>query len=275
MSIFFLAVVLGLIQALTEFLPISSSGHLLLARAALDFDVVDGLTFDVAVHVGTLAAIVIYFRREIAEVVRGFLRTFTAPDLRGDVEQRLAWYVIAACVPAGLVGAFFETQIEIYFRHPAVVVFTLVAGGLLFLAAERWCRPQKAFDKITLGGALLVGLLQTLALIPGVSRSGITIVAGMMVGLRREEAARFSFVMASPLMAGAGLKKGLDLVGQPVGQGEMVALAVGILTSALAGWLVIRFLIGFLRGHSLAVFAYYRFLLAAAVAAYLLMSVPR
>lgn len=270
MTVVYLAIILGLIQALTEFLPISSSGHLLLARAALDFDVVDGLTFDVAVHVGTLAAIVLYFRREIGEVIRGFLRTFTARDLSGDVEQRLAWYVIAACIPAGLVGALFENQIEIYFRHPGVVVFTLAAGGVLFLAVERWCRPQSAFEQTTFRGAIWIGLLQTLALIPGVSRSGITIAGGMMVGLRREEAARFSFVMASPLLAGAGLKKGLDLVGQPMGRPEVIALVVGVLTSALAGWLVIRFLIGFLRRHSLAVFAYYRFLLAAAVAAYIL-----
>jgi len=273
-SIVYLAIILGLIQALTEFLPISSSGHLLLARAALDFDVVDGLTFDVAVHVGTLAAIVVYFRREIGEVTRGFLRTFVRPNLRDDVEQRLAWYVIAACIPAGLAGALFETQIEIYFRHPGVVVFTLAAGAVLFLAVERWCRPHKTFDEITLRGALFIGLLQTLALIPGVSRSGITIAGGMIVRLRREEAARFSFVMASPLLAGAGLKKGLDLVGQPMGQPEIVALVVGVLTSGLAGWLVIRFLIGFLRRHGLYVFAYYRFVLAAAVAAYLLITAP-
>ena len=263
-----LAIILGIIQALTEFLPVSSSGHLLLARAMLDFDVVDGLTFDVAVHVGTLAAIVVYFYHDIADVIRGFLRSFTKRDM-SDPQQRMAWYVIAACIPAGIVGFFFESAIETWFRHPGVVVFTLTLGALLFFAVEKWSKPALDAEKMTLGSAVFIGTLQTLALIPGVSRSGITISAGMMRGYRREEAARFSFVMAAPLLAGAGAKKGLDLVGQPLGDGELWLLAAGIVTSALAGWLVIRFLISFLRKHRLNGFAWYRLALAAAVAAYL------
>jgi len=268
--IILLAVVLGIIQALTEFLPISSSGHLLLARAAMDFDMVDGLTFDVAVHVGTLAAIVLYFHRDIAAVIRGFVHSITKRDPK-DLEQRLAWDVIIACIPAGIVGYFFETQIENWFRHPAVVVVTLTLGALLFFAVEKWTKPTLTAEKMTLGSALFMGTMQTLALIPGVSRSGITICSGMMRGYRREEAARFSFVMASPLLAGAGLKKGLDMVGQPLPDGELTLLFVGLATSAIAGWLVIRFLIAFLRKYRLNGFAWYRLALAAAVAVYLWM----
>jgi undecaprenyl-diphosphatase len=269
MPIVTLAVILGLVQAVTEFLPISSSAHLILARAALDFDVVDGLTFDVAVHIGTLLAIVVYFWGDLRWLARGFLSSVARRD-NGDPAQRLAWYVVAACVPAGVVGLFFEQAIELYFRHASVIVVTLVAGALLFLWVERRFRHEGEMQALTLRRAVSIGAAQTLALIPGVSRSGITIVVGMMCGLRREQAARFSFLMASPLMLGAGLKKGLDLVGQPLVPGELTALIVGIVTSALSGWLVIRFLLRFLRTRSLDVFAYYRIALAVAVAAFLI-----
>lgn len=271
MPIVLLAIVLGIIQAVTEFLPISSSAHLILARAALDFDVVDGLTFDVAVHVGTLLAIVVYFWGDLRALARGFLGSVSG---RGgdDPAGRLAWYVIAACVPAGLVGVFFEQAIELYFRHAAVIVVTLIAGALLFLWVERRFRHDGEMHTLTLRRAVAIGAAQTLALIPGVSRSGITISVGMMCGLRRDQAARFSFLMASPLMLGAGLKKSLDLFGQPLMPGELTALFVGVATSAVAGWVVIRFLLNFLRHRGLDVFAYYRIALAVAVAAFLLLN---
>lgn len=270
MPIVLLAVILGIIQAVTEFLPISSSAHLILARAALDFDVVDGLTFDVAVHIGTLLAIVVYFWGDLRSLARGFLLSFSRGNGNDDPAGRLSWYVIAACIPAGLVGVFFETAIELYFRHASVIVVTLVAGALLFLWVEKRFRHDGDMHALTLWQAVAVGAAQTLALIPGVSRSGITISVGMMCGLRRDQAARFSFLMASPLMLGAGLKKSLDLVGQPLMPGELTALLVGIATSAIAGWLVIRFLLNFLRRHGLHMFAYYRLVLAVVVLAFLL-----
>lgn len=269
MPVFVLAIILGLIQAATEFLPISSSAHLLLARAVLDFDVVDGLTFDVALHVGTLIAIVIYFREDLLALLRGFLASIQGRGA-GNPMSRLAWFALAACVPAGLVGYFYEAAIEVYFRHPSVTVVTLLLGAFLFLWVERRFNHGGDMRALTLGRAVAIGASQTLALIPGVSRSGITICTGMMCGLRRDEAARFSFLMASPLMLGAGIKKSLDLMGTPLLPGELTALIVGVATSAIAGWVVVRFLLSFLRRHGLQVFAYYRIVLALAVLAFML-----
>ena len=140
--IYLLAIILGLIQALTEFLPVSSSGHLILARGVLDFGFVDGLTFDVGLHVGTLLAVLIYFRSDIAGLIRGFFSTFKGLDFSGNSDQRLAWYIIAARFPAAVVGFLLEEQIEYYVRNPMVIVFTLVIGGLLFLLAERTTKQK-------------------------------------------------------------------------------------------------------------------------------------
>jgi undecaprenyl-diphosphatase len=262
--------ILGLIQALTEFLPISSSAHLILARAWLDFDIVDGLTFDVALHVGTLIAIVVYFHKDIAMLTRGLVHSITRRDLAGDSEQRLAWYVAAACVPAAIAGLFLESAIETYVRNPSVIVVTLILGGLLFIVVEKLAVHKRDLTQLTFTGAMVVGLMQTLALIPGVSRSGITIAMGMTQKLQRAEAARFSFLMSAPLLLGAGLKKGIDLAGYQLVPGEEKVLLIGTVTAAVAGWVVIRFLLRFLREHGLQVFAYYRFLLAAVVVVYLM-----
>jgi undecaprenyl-diphosphatase len=265
------SVILGLVQAVTEFLPISSSAHLILARAVLDFGVVDGLTFDVALHMGTLAAIVLYFWGDLRSLARGFLVSIAKRSGDADPASRLSWYVLAACIPAGLVGFTYETAIETYFRHPAVIVVTLILGAFLFLWVEKRFKHDGAMQSLTLGRAVAIGLAQTLSLVPGVSRSGITIVTGMMCGLRRDESARFSFLMTSPLLLGAGVKKSLDLFGsgEPITSVEIVALVVGVLTSAIAGWFVIRFLLNFLRSRGLQVFAYYRIVLAMVVLAFL------
>jgi undecaprenyl-diphosphatase len=272
MPVAILAFILGLIQALTEFLPVSSSAHLILARTWLDFEVADGLTFDVALHLGTLVAIVVYFWGDLVALTRGFVNTIVRRGGVPDPMGRMAWYVIAACVPGAVVGYKYETAIETYFRHPAVIVVTLIAGAILFFWAERRFRHDAPMQTLTLGRALAIGCAQTLALIPGVSRSGITIVTGMMCGLRRDEAARFSFLLATPITFGACLKKSIDLFnsGVPIPHDERVALIVGVLTSGIGGWLVIRFLLNFLRRHGLQVFAWYRIVLAIAVAAFLL-----
>jgi len=263
-----LALILGLVQALTEFLPVSSSAHLILARTWLDFQIADGLTFDVALHLGTLAAIVIYFWRDLVALARGLVNsTMRRPDPMG----RMAWYLIAACIPAAVTGYKYETAIETYFRHPAVIVVTLIVGALFFFWVEKRFRHDAPMERLTFGRALLVGCAQTLALVPGISRSGSTIVAGMMCGLRRDEAARFSFLLATPVTFGACLKKGIDLFtsGVPIPHDEKVALVVGIVTSGIGGWLVIRFLLNFLRSHSLNAFAWYRIALAIVVAVFL------
>lgn len=259
------AFILGIVQAVTEFLPISSSAHLILARRALGFEAVDGLTFDVALHIGTLLAVVVYFWGDLRWLARGFLGSLARRNGPADPAARLAWYVVAACIPAGLVGFFFEKPIEDYFRHPGVIVVTLLLGAFLFLWVERRFKSEGEMPSLSLKQAVAIGAAQSLALIPGVSRSGITIVVGMMCGLRRDQAARFSFLMASPLMLAAGLKKSFDLFGEPISSTEMTALIVGVATSAVAGWLVIRFLLNFLRRRGLEWFAYYRIALAVVV----------
>jgi undecaprenyl-diphosphatase len=202
--VYLLSVILGLIQALTEFLPISSSAHLLLARAAMDFEVIDGLTFDVGLHVGTLLAIFIYFRQDIAGLISGFIASIKKPDLTNDANQRLVWFILAASIPAALVGLFLESAIESYFRNPSVVVVTLFLGGVLFLVAERVTKQERDITTLSLRGSVLIGVAQALALIPGVSRSGITIVAGLTQRLKRAEAARFSFLLGAPARGGLG-----------------------------------------------------------------------
>jgi len=267
--VYLLAVILGLIQALTEFLPVSSSAHLILARGVLDFGFADGLTFDVGLHVGTLLAVLVYFRRDISGLIRGFLSTFRGVDFAGNADQRLAWYIVFASVPAAIFGFFFESQIEAYFRNPNVIVFTLVIGGVLFLVAERLTRHVNEMSSLSLKGAVLVGIAQATALIPGVSRSGITIITGMSQGLKRAEAARFSFLLGTPALAGAGFKKGLDMAGQQFAGTDYAVLAIGLVTAALSGWLVIKLLLQFLRNHRLDVFAYYRFAIAGAIAVWI------
>lgn len=264
------AFILGMIQALTEFLPVSSSAHLILARTWLDFRVADGLTFDVALHLGTLIAILIYFWRDIVMLVRGFINSIAR---RPDPMARMTWYLLAACVPAAAVGYKYEDAIELYFRHPGVIVVTLIVGAIVFFWAEKRFTHDAPMESLTLGRALAIGCAQTLALVPGVSRSGSTIVGGMMCGLRRDEAARFSFLLAAPITFGACLKKSMDLFGSgaPIPHDEKVALVVGILTSGIGGWLVIRFLLNFLRRHGLQTFAWYRVALAIVVAVFLVL----
>jgi len=273
MPVVILALILGLVQAITEFLPISSSAHLILARQVLDFHVVDGLTFDVALHIGTLIATVVYFWRDLRALAAGFLRSMARRGKPGDPMGRLAWYVLAACIPAAIVGYQFEHAIEIYFRHPGVIVVTLIVGALVFFWVEKRFVRDGEMHTLTLGKALTIGLAQTLALIPGVSRSGSTIVAGMMCGLRRDQAARFSFLLATPITFGAALKKSMDLLtsGEPISADERTALIVGIVASGIGGWLVIRFLLAFLRRHSLASFAWYRIALAITVLVFMVL----
>jgi undecaprenyl-diphosphatase len=214
-----------------------------------------------------LLAAVVYFWGDLRWLARGFIGSLAQKSGPADPAARLAWYVVAACVPAGLAGYFFEGPIEVYFRHPGVIVVTLLLGAFLFLWVERRFQSQGEMQSLSLKQAVAIGAAQALALIPGVSRSGITIVVGMMCGLRRDQAARFSFLMASPLMLAAGAKKSLDLLGEPITSTEMTALIVGVVTSTVAGWLVIRFLLSFLRRRGLEWFAYYRIALAIVVLA--------
>jgi len=259
------AIVLGAIQGLTEFLPISSSGHLILGHEFLGYDPAGTLLFDVALHLGTLVALVVYFWSDLVRIVRSFFRR---DDPAG---RRLGWLIFLAMIPAATAGAMFETFFE-GVRNPWVVVGTLSGVGLLFLAVERLRRQSgKPLAALGFGGAAGIGLAQALALIPGVSRSGITIVAGMLGGLNRAEAARFTFLLSIPTVAGAAALTLFANKAAPLAEGELSRMIIGIATSAVVGYVVVRFLMRFLGNHSLNVFAYYRLGVAALTAALLIL----
>jgi undecaprenyl-diphosphatase len=262
---FLRAIILGIVQALTEFLPISSSAHLLFLRQWIGFDAVDGLAFDVAMHVGTLVALIAYFQRDIQELWKGFKASFSVPRAEWTVDNRLPWYILAATVPAMIIGAAMEGALIDLLRTPAVAVITLILGGVLFLVFERMSEKSKTMSELTLMGCVLVGFAQAVALIPGVSRSGITILAGMSLKLKREEAAKFAFLLGGPIMVMAGASDGLRVMETGLGARQLLILLVGMATAAMVGWFVIKYILKFLRSHSLDVFAYYRFALAAAV----------
>ena len=265
------AVFLGVVQGLTEFLPVSSSGHLLLAQYFLGLDPATfGLSFDAAIHLGTLLAVVSFFRRDLLRLSRAFLDSLPRPDLADDY-QRLAYLVLAATVPAAIIGFLFEGFFETAVRSPWVVVFNLVLVGVLFLVGEGVGSRSRPADKLRFSEAIGIGFAQAAALVPGVSRSGATITLGLFLGLRREEAARFSFLMSVPIIAGAGGLAAADVAGAGgLGPHQALLFGVGFASSAVVGYLAIRFLLGYLVHHSIRVFAYYRFALAAVVAALLL-----
>jgi undecaprenyl-diphosphatase len=266
------AVFLGVVQGLTEFLPVSSSGHLLLSQYFLGMDQERfGLSFDAAIHTGTVLAVVSFFRVDLLSMARALVSSLPRPDF-SDAEVRMAYLILVATTPAALLGFLLEDFFATEVRSPWVVVFNLAFVGVLFLVAEAVGRKTESASKLGPAGALGVGLAQAAALVPGVSRSGATITCGLFLGLRREEAARFSFLMSVPVTAAAA---GLSLA-QSAGEGldrhEAAMFLAGSVSSAVVGYLAIRFLLRFLANHTLRVFAYYRFALAAVVAAVLLSS---
>ncbi len=269
----FQAIVLGVVQGLTEFLPVSSSGHLLLGQYFLGLDQDRfGLPFDVALHLGTLIAVVAFFWRDLLRMARAFARSL-APggrDLMGDPDQRLAYLVLASTVPAALIGYSLEGFFESVVRSPWVVVFNLVLVGALFIVAETVGSRSRPAEKLGFAGAIGIGLAQAAALVPGVSRSGATITLGLFLGLRREEAARFSFLMSVPIIAGAGSLQLAEVVAEGMRAGDALLFVAGFVSSAVVGYLAIKFFLRFVARYSLRAFAYYRFALAAVVAALLL-----
>lgn len=260
--IYLYTILLGIVQGITEFLPISSSGHLVILRGFIELNLSDGLAFDVALHLGSFVALFIYFFKEIRlMVVAFFYNIFRGRSVSG-VEQNMVWYLIVATIPAVIVGYFFEDIIEMYLRSVTVVVVTLIVGAILFLLAEKFTKRQADLWQIKWWQALLVGIMQVTALIPGVSRAGITIITGMSMKLKRVSAAKFSFLMAIPVILGAGIKKSIDVFSVGLKADELTIFAIGFLVSLIVSYLAVRWLIRFLQKNSLHVFAYYRIALA-------------
>lgn len=256
------AVFLGFVQGMTEFIPISSSGHLVLAPRALGWSD-PGLAFDVAVHLGTLLALLVYFRVEWIRIIRGFFASFASRPSAWTFDMKLSWMLVLASIPAGLAGALLGDAIEENLRTPAWVAVFLLAGAAMMVAAEALGRRSRDFSRLRARDAGVMGLAQVLALAPGVSRSGATISAGMYDGLNREAAAKFAFLMSGPVIAGAGIWQGLQLVrdGFPKTTGPAV-FAAGFAASAVTGFFAIKLLLGYLRRGTLIPFVIYRLVLA-------------
>lgn len=262
----FEAAVLGAVQGLAEFLPISSSGHLILVRWLFGgSESAESLVFDTALHLGTLVALLAYFWREWLELARAVLAGLANPAARADPRWRLAWLLAIGSVPAGVVGLLFESAIERLVRHPAIVASLLIVFGLLLLTADRLGRHRRGLQDVRLPDALVVGVAQAIALLPGVSRSGITMTAALFLGLERAAAARFSFLLSSPIVLAAGLYELRKLVGPGIAPGQGPAFLVGAVTSAVVGFLAIGFLLRYLQRNSVASFVWYRLLAGAGV----------
>lgn len=262
------AIVLGIVQGLTEFLPISSSGHLIILPALFGWDdpFIDSLAFSVMLHVATLAALLIYFARDWARLIPAGLAALRDRSFRGDPDRRLAWLLAATTVPAVIVGVALNDLIETAFREPRLVAMTLVAGAIVLWLADRTGSKRRSIDEMGFGTAIAIGAAQALALVPGVSRSGITISAGLFAGLNREAAARFAFLMATPITAGAGIWEARKILAGEAGVDlPLVPLIAGMVAALVAGLLAIAVLLRYLRSHGLGVFVAYRVLLAAVV----------
>ena len=264
------AIFLGVVQGLTEFLPVSSSGHLLLAQYFLGVDQERfGLAFDASIHTGTVLAVIWFFRRDLLRMSRAFLSSLRGLDL-AESDQRMVYLVLAATVPAGVVGFLFEDFFATVVRSPWIVVGNLVCVGTLFIVAEAVGRKNQRASKMTFLGALGIGLAQMVALVPGVSRSGATITMGLFLGLRREEAARFSFLMSVPITSAAAALSLAEVLNEGIDAHEAWLFLAGSVSSAVVGYLAIRLLLNYLARHTLRLFAYYRFVLAAIVTVALL-----
>jgi undecaprenyl-diphosphatase len=246
------AIILGIIQGITEFLPISSTAHLILFPWFFNWDgLVDTLTFNIALHAGTLIALIFCFWRDWIELIMK--------------KQRLFGFIVLASIPAGVSGFFLNDIVEKSLREPLLICAMLIAVGLLMLIAEK-AKKHKNIEKISLRDAVIIGIAQAFAIIPGVSRSGITISAGLFRGLERDAAARFSFLLSTPIIAGATLlhfKEALDYSTHY----DFKLFFIGIVTSFITGYFAVKFLLSFLKRHPLNIFVYYRFILSAIIIA--------
>ena len=250
-------VFLSLIQGITEFLPISSSGHLILPKGLLGWPE-QGLAFDVAVHVGTLAAVVIYFRKDVIDIFLAWIQHIVKRQTSDN--SRIAWYIIVATIPAAVVGLLFDNIIETHLRSTLVIALTTIIFGLLLAWADR---GKDSFGQdlatMTLKIALIIGCFQALALIPGTSRSGITITAALLLGFSRDASARFSFLLSIPIILLSGGYKGLQLLGSPAVNWHDIFWGVAL--SAISAFLCIHFFLKFINQIGMMPFVIYRLLL--------------
>jgi undecaprenyl-diphosphatase len=268
------AIILGIVQGLTEFIPISSSAHLVIIPWLFRWDD-PGLTFDVALHMGTLAALLLFFWSDWVRLIRAGVASIIERQIGDDTDRRLAWFLVIGTIPAGLSGWLAESKIEELFHQPdtphapsAMIAMAIIIAllGIALFIVERVAKHLRGLNQVSLKDAVIIGLSQGLSIFPGVSRSGSTITAGLAIGLQRETAARFSFLLSMPIILAAGLKSIFDIRGELASgamvQSDLLVFIVGFVTAAVTGYLCIKLLLRFLQKHSTDVFVCYRWLLA-------------
>ena len=254
------AMIIGLVQGLTEFLPVSSSAHLIFAQQALGVTDV-GLAFDVLLHLGTLIAVVAYFFTDIINMIKGFLSSLLdlkegkfIPEMKKDPYKKLAWLTILATIPVGVVGVLFNDAIEAMFTGLTIPAFLLLITGCLLYVSQRMGSGRIDVRNVGLKEALIMGCGQALAILPGLSRSGTTIAAGLFAGLDKEFAAKFSFILSIPAILGAAVFQLKDLT---AGNVDLLACFAGFVVAIISGYFAISFLLKIIREKSLDIFAYY------------------
>jgi undecaprenyl-diphosphatase len=261
------AIILGIVQGLTEFLPISSSGHLVILPYFLNWNLPakEMFVFDVLVQLGTLVAVIFYFWKDLTAIIAGFFKQLFADTPFATHEARMGWLLIVATIPAGLAGIFLQGLVERSFSSPLVTGIALLITAVLMILAENISLKVGDTQDITFFDALIMGLIQSLALFPGISRSGATISGGMMRHLKREAAGKFSFLMSIPIMLAAGGLSSYQMVTEVPDLGSFLPImAIGFLTALVVGYAAIRWLLRFLVNHSLIYFSIYCALLGGA-----------
>ena len=263
------AIILGIVQGLTEFLPISSSGHLLLVPWLFNWHfLLDNpdlnKTFDVALHLGTFVAVLVYFWREVGTLIAAWVRSIGRRSL-ADPMAKLAWLLIVSTIPAALVGVLLESFIEDRLGKPWIIAVAMILfAGVMYLI-DHIAKLDRGLDGLTWFDALLIGIAQALALLPGVSRSGITMMTGLLLRLDRESAARYSFLMSIPVIGGAAAYKALEVARNGLPAGTTTPFLVGMLSAALSGLVAIWFVLAYLKRHNFNLFVLYRIVVGVAV----------
>ncbi|MCG8488653.1 MAG: undecaprenyl-diphosphate phosphatase [Chromatiales bacterium] len=260
-------IILAAVQGLTEFLPISSSAHLILAPKVAGY-ADQGLAFDVAVHVGTLAAVIGYFRHQVVSITRGFFRSWVNPAARTQ-ESRLGWMIVIATIPVGLFGLLMKSLVETDLRSPLVIAITTIGFGVLLLLADQFGKRHRDEYSLRWTDALVIGLFQAVAIIPGTSRSGSTMTAGLFLGLTREAASRFSFLISIPTILMSGGLLGLDLL-KSEAEVDWLSISLGAGLAFIAAYLCIHYFLRFIENIGMTPFVIYRFILGGLILLFML-----
>jgi undecaprenyl-diphosphatase len=256
---FIQSIVLGLVQGFSEFLPISSSGHLILTREILKFPD-PGKTYDVIVHIGTLIALLAYFWKDLLEIGKGVFGNFREKKFYGTNDTNIFWFLIISTIPGALFGALFEDKLETI-NSPYIVSALLITFGLILFFSDRLGRKQLNISHLTWKHAVIVGVAQAIALFPGVSRSGITMTAALMLGFTREASARYAFLISIPITAGVCAYSTVKLLQSGPEIGMLMIYVAGLIASMISGFLCIKYLLEYLRKGTFSVFVVYRIII--------------